>query len=387
MYFRDIIGQQEVKQRLIRSATTGRIPHAQLFTGAAGTGTLQTAIAYARYISCTDKGETEACGKCSSCQKFDKLVHPDIHFVYPIYKAGAGKKSVCDDFIKQWRSIVIDKGYFSYNQWLGHINAGNAQGMIYAEESDELLRKLSLKAYESEYKIVIIWLPEKMHESCSNKLLKLLEEPPEKTIFLMVTENPSQLLSTVLSRSQIIRFNSIGTNELSEALIQKHGLNETDALNISRLSCGSYISAMENMEENEDNDYFLEQFKRCMRGAYIIANFPPEKKTEKQKGLKDLKLWSEEMAKAGREQEKKYLSYAQKMIRENFIMNIGQTDLNYLNDSETGFSKNFFPFINHKNIEAFMSELELAEKHIESNVNAKLVFFDLALQSIIFFKK
>jgi len=387
MYFRDVIGQQDIKERFIQSVKSGRMPHAQLISGASGTGTLQLALAYARFICCTDRGENDSCGKCSSCQKFDKLVHPDMHFVFPIFKPNSNKKWVCDDFITEWRKIVIEKGYFSYHQWMSRIKAENAQGMIYVEESDNLIRKLSLKAYESEYKVVIVWLPEKMNESCANKLLKLLEEPPAKTIFLMITENSEQLLSTVLSRSQIIRVHGISVEELGEALKARFSLTDAESMNYSRLAAGSYLDALECIETSEENSFFLEQFKRCMRGAYIIANFTADRKSDKQKSLKDLKIWAEEMVKIGREQQKKYLSYAQRLVRENFILNVGQTDLNYLNPSEKDFSTNFSPFINHKNIIAFMEEIELAERHIESNVNAKLVFFDLALQSIILFKK
>lgn len=386
MYFKDIIGQQDVKDRLIQSVKTGRIPHAQLFSGAAGTGTLQLAIAYARYICCTDRNEYDACGKCASCRQFDKLVHPDTYFVYPIYKINSGK-TVCDNFIQDWRNIVIGQGYFSYHQWMSQIKAGNSQGMIYADESDEIIRKLSFKAYESEYKIVIIWLPEKMHISCANKLLKLLEEPPEKTVFLMVTEDTEQLLSTIISRSQIIRVHGIEEDDLEKAVKSKFNLPEKEVLNCCRIASGSFLKVLEYINSSDENKVHLEQFKKIMRGAYTIANFSPNKRLEKQRSLKDLKLWSEEMAKAGREQEKNFLSYAQHMVRENFILNLGKHDLNYLNPAENDFSVNFSPFINHKNIVNFMHELELAEKHIESNVNAKLVFFDLALQTIMLFKK
>ncbi len=387
MYFSDVIGQSDIKTRFVKSVNSSRIPHAQLITGAAGTGTLQLAMAYARYICCLDKGQDDACGKCTSCQKFNKMIHPDVHYVYPIYKKNSSKKWVCDDFLPDWRKMCTESVYFGYNQWMTFIKADNSQGMIYAEESDELIRKLSLKAYESKYKIVIIWLPEKMNDSCANKLLKLLEEPPENTIFLMVTEESDKLLTTVVSRTQITRVHGIAVNDLAVALKNKYNFSEDDALSFARLASGSFLGAVDCVESSQENQFFLEQFKRCMRGAYTIANFSAEKKIEKQKSLKDLKTWSEDMVKIGREQQKRFFSYSQRLVRENFILNVGNTDLNYLNPNENAFSKNFSPFINHKNIMAFMDELSLAERHIESNVNAKLVFFDLALQSIILFKK
>ena len=190
MFFRDVIGQEEIKQRLIQEVSEGRIPHAQLICGPEGVGKMPLAIAYARYISCTNRGETDACGVCPSCVKFNKLVHPDVHFVFPIVKSAKGKKEVCDDYIADWRHLVLSNPYFSLNHWLNEMGAENGQAIIYAKESDEITRKLSLKSSEGGYKVTIVWLPEKLHEVCANKLLKLLEEPPEKTIFLLVSEAP-----------------------------------------------------------------------------------------------------------------------------------------------------------------------------------------------------
>lgn len=386
MYFKDIIGQETIKRRFIQSVKDAQIAHAQLICGDAGTGTLPLAIAYARYLACTNRGEADACGTCSSCKQFDKLMHPDTHFAFPIFKPNSSKKWVCDDFLPQWRSIIREEKYFNYQQWMASIKAENAQGMIYAEESDEIIRKLSFKAYESTHKVMIIWLPEKMNDTCSNKLLKLLEEPPTNTIFLMVTENSDMLLATIRSRTQLIRVNAIDTSSLASAL-QAKGLDNEVIDEACRMSRGNYLKALDYCQSSEENGWFLEQFIRCMRGAYTIANFTPDKKIEKQRSLKDLKIWAEEMAKSGREREKNYLGYAQRLLRENFIMNVQQTDLNYLNRAEYAFSAKFYPFINHKSVVSFMEELELAERHIESNVNARLVFFDLALQTILLFKR
>jgi DNA polymerase III subunit delta' len=387
MYFRDIIGQQQTKEKLIQSVKDGRVPHAQLFSGMEGTGALPLAIAYARYIHCTDKGLDDACGNCPSCHKFDKLIHPDTHFVFPIFKPSSGKKWVCDDFLQQWRTFNIGQTYYNYNKWMEFIKAGNAQGVIYGDEGDEILRKLSFKAFESEYKVMIIWLPEKMGDVCANRLLKILEEPPERTVFLLVSEDSEQLLTTILSRAQTTKIKGIEEEPLRAAIQANFNLNESELDACVHLANGSWLKALEYIESSEENNLYLQQFIRCMRGAYTIANFSPDKKLEKQRSLKDMKIWSEEMAKIGREQGKKYLNYAQRLVRENFILNFGQTDLNYLAPAEQVFSKNFSRFINHKNILPFMEELALAEQHIEQNVNAKIVFFDLALKSIMLFKK
>lgn len=387
MFFRDIIGQQKTKERLLQSVKEGRIPHAQLFAGMEGTGALQLALAYTRYIHCTNRGEQDSCGDCPSCHKFNKFIHPDTHFVFPIFKPNSSKKWVCDDFLPQWRTFIAANTYFGYNSWMEFIKAGNAQGVIYGDEGDEILRKLSFKAFESEYKVMIIWLPEKMGDVCANRLLKILEEPPANTVFLLVSENSEQLLTTILSRAQRVWVKGIEAEALREAVTANFSLNGPELDACIHLANGSWLKALDYIDSSEENNLFLQQFTRCMRGAYTIANFSAEKKLEKQRSLKDMKLWSEEMSKIGREQSKKYLNYAQRLVRENFVMNVQRPELNYLAPAEQTFSAKFAPFINHKNIVAFMEELELAERHIEQNVNAKLVFFDLALKSIMLFKK
>ena len=202
MFFRDIIGQKETKRRLIQSVKDGYIPHARMISGPEGVGKMALALAYARYLSCTQRGEDDACGVCPSCIKYNKLSHPDLHFVYPIVKNDKKKKEICDDYLKEWREFVLQNPYFNLNLWLNFIGSENSQGMIYARESDEIIRKLNLKAYESEYKIMIVWLPEKMHEACANKLLKMIEEPPANTVFLLVSENPDRVIGTIQSRTQ-----------------------------------------------------------------------------------------------------------------------------------------------------------------------------------------
>src|SRR5574344_46273 len=380
MYFKDVIGQSDIKSRLIEMVGENKIPHAILFSGNEGTGAFPLALAFARYVHCTGAKDTDACGVCPSCKKFDKLVHPDTHFVFPIVKQGSGKKSVSDDCLQDWRAFLNANPYFSFQSWLNHINAGNSQGMIYAEEGEEIIRKLNFKTFESEYKVMFIWLPEKMHTTCANRLLKILEEPPGKTIFVLVSENPEQLLTTVLSRTQAIRVKGIAENDLSEQLSKLFDLSGNDLQACLHLANGNSLKAVEYVQSSRDNSFFLQQFIRCMRGAYTIANFSPEKKLDKQRSLKDLKLGSEEMAKLGREQSKKYFSNAQRLLRENFIMNLSQSDLNYLHPEELAFSKKFSPFINHKNVVFFMEELSLAERQIEQNVSPKLIFFDLALK-------
>ncbi len=364
----------------------GRMPHALMLSGNPGRGKLALALALARYLCCTDRQTGDACGQCASCRKFNKLIHPDLHFVFPIYKPDAKKKWICDDFLPQWRETAATKPYFSYNSWLEHIGAGNAQGMIYAEESSEILRKLSFKSIESEFKIMLIWLPEKMHASCANKLLKILEEPPGNTVFLLVSENSEKNLETIYSRAQHIQVPRIADDDMEKALQELRPMDRAALKSLVRLAGGSWLEALHLLESDEEDRYCLEQFMRSMRGAYTIAHFPSSKLPEKQKSLQDLRLWSEEMAKIGRERQKNYLSFAQRMIRENFILNTREEKLSYLNPGELAFSSKFFTYINQGNVQAFMELYALAERHIEQNVQARMVFFDIALQAILLFK-
>lgn len=374
MFFKDIIGQEEAKQKFILEVKEGRIPHAQLLCGPEGVGKLPLAIAYARYICCTDKGENDACGKCPSCIKFNKLVHPDLHFVYPVVKKKSGKDVVSDDYISEWRSFILANPYFGLSHWLNEMGAENAQALIYAKESDEIVRKLSLKSSEGGYKVMIIWLPEKMHVVCANKLLKLLEEPPEKTVFLLISEAPELILQTILSRTQRLNIRKLDESSITEALQSKFGLQQQDAENVARLSNGSFVKAMETIHLSEDNKLFFELFVNLMRLSY-------------QRKLREMKLWSEQVAAMGRERQKNFLEYCQRMIRENFIYNFRQRDLIYMSNAEMNFSSRFAPFVNERNVMGIMNELSEAQAHVEQNVNPKMIFFDFSLKMIVLLKQ
>ena len=369
MFFKDIIGQKEAKQRLIREVKEGKIAHARLFCGPEGIGKLPLAIAYARYLSCSNPTETDACGTCPNCIKFNKLAHPDLHFVFPVIKKKS-KDAVSDDFISEWRELINQNPYFNLNMWLEEMGAENQQALIYVKESDEIIRKLSLKSSQGGYKIMIIWLPEKMNIECSNKLLKLLEEPPSQTVFLLVSEEPDTLLATIQSRTQ--RFNLYGIEEedIVVRLQQQYGIQESDAISIAHRSEGNFLKALEEIHLNEENKIFFELFVNLMRLSY-------------QRKIRDMKQWSETLAAMGRERQKHFLTYCQRMIRENFIYNFHDPSLIYLNEEEKNFSSRFAPFINEYNVINIMYELSEAQRHIEQNVNARMVFFDFSLKMIV----
>lgn len=384
MLFRDIIGQEATKQQLRQNVREGRIPHAQLFAGISGIGKLQLALAYAQYLNCPHRTDEDSCGTCPTCLQYQHLQHPDLHFVFPIVKTDAG--DTCDAFLEPWREIILNKHYFNLEEWHEALGVETKQSMIYEKESGEILRKLSLKAYGDGYKVMIIWQPEKMNADCANKLLKILEEPAEKTVFLLVSEHPEKLLSTIQSRVQTVRVPRLETETIAAALMQR-GIDATKATDIARIANGSYLAAVHKADETEENQQELRDFIALFRDAYTVGVLSdPQKKYE---SLKRLRQWSLDMAdaKVGRERQKHFLQYAQQQVRENYIRNIGQPELNYQMEAERDFSIRFAPFIHDGNVEAIMNQLDLAERQIEQNGNAKMIFFDLCLQMIVLIKR
>lgn len=368
--FKDVIGQEALKEKLRREVDEGHIPHAQLFCGPSGVGKLALALAYARYLCCTNRSDGEACGHCQSCKQWDQLMHPDVHFMFPIVSSEKKKKTICADYLTEWRELLINSPYFSYSQWLEAIDAENSQALIYGKESDEITKTLSLKPVQGDFKITIIWLPEKMNETSSNKMLKLLEEPPERTIFLLCSEEPERMLPTILSRAQRINLPRLTEIEIAKALQNKYGIEPRDSENLAHLANGSFVKALDQIHLNEDNDRYLELFISLMRLAYA-------------RRIREMKAWSEEVASWGREKQKELLTYCQRMIRESFMANFHQKQMSYMNLEEQNFTSRFAPFVNEGNAMGIMQELSEAQIHIEQNVNAKMVFFDLALKMIV----
>ena len=369
MLFKDIIGQEEAKERLIREAKEGKIAHARLFCGNEGVGKLPLAIAYAQYLSCDHPTDTDSCGVCPNCTKYNKLIHPDLHFVFPIIKK-KNKDTTSDDYLQEWREIINSSPYFNLNMWLKEMGAENQQAQIFVKESDEIIRKLNLKSSQGGYKVMIIWLPEKMNVECSNKLLKLLEEPPTQTIFILISEEPDMLLPTIQSRVQRFNIHAINKEKIAENLCLNYGLQAKDAEDIAHRSQGNFLKALETIHLNEDNVFYFEEFVSLMRLAY-------------QRKIREIKQWSDNIAAIGRERQKNFLAYIQRMLRESFIYNFHNPDISYLSDEEQKFSNRFSPFINEGNVINIMEELNIAEQHIGQNVNAKMVFFDLALKMIV----
>ncbi len=381
MRFCEIIGQDEVKKQLRQAVREGRIAHAQLFTGISGVGKLGLALAYAQYIACPNRTEVDSCGVCPSCLQYQKLQHPDLHFAFPIVKGDEG--DVCDDFVEKFRNLILENRYFDLEDWYRSMGVETKQGMIYEKESSEILRKLSLKSFGDGYKVMLIWQPEKMNATCANKLLKLLEEPPTQTLFLLVSEHPELLLSTILSRVQEVRVPRLSEETIASGLCGEYSwLSGEDAKAIAHMANGSYLTALKTMNESEDNQGYFDDFVALMRNAWLVG----QKKDYS--ALLKLRQWSLDMAdsKVGREKQKAFLQYAQRQIRENYIYNFGCAEMNYQTEKERQFSTRFAPFIHEGNVARMMEELSRAEQQIGQNGNAKIIFFDLCLQMIVLVK-
>ena len=325
MLFNQVIGQTPVKKRLLQSVNDQRISHAQLFVGPEGSGNLALAVAYAQYVLCTARTGEDSCGQCPSCRKAAKFMHPDLHFVFPVIKTQKIKDPVSDSYLAEWRNLVPGNPYLNLNDWFEAIDVENAQGLIYSHESEEIIRKLNLKSFESEYKVMIIWMPEKMHVSCANKLLKMIEEPPAKTLFLLVSENEEDIISTIRSRCQLIRIPTINPADMLSALSSLPEATDRDAANLIHLARGNFRVLRELLNPDESTLFNLERFKELMRFSF---------------GRKylDAMTWAETMAGIGREKQKSFLSYALGQIRENFIFNLKQQELVYMNEHEQDFS-------------------------------------------------
>jgi DNA polymerase-3 subunit delta' len=368
MLFKEVIGHKEIRQKLIRTVKDNRISHAQLFLGPEGSGNLALALAYAQYISCLDRKDDDSCGVCSSCRKYAKLIHPDLHFVFPVAATKEiPKDPVSNNFMAEWREIVIENPYLTLLQWYEKIGVENKQGIISVGESKEIIRKLSLKTFESEFKIMIIWMPGKMNVQAANKLLKILEEPQGNTVFLLIDGSTEQFLPTILSRTQIIKITRIDEQSLIMALKEKFDCPEKEIINAARLADGNLIRGIEYIEKSEETKNNFNRFVQLMRLAYSGD-------------MIKISEWIEEVSVIGREKQKNFLVNALRLIRGNFLLNLENRELVRLSDEEMEFSEKFSAFVNQHNAFDITEEINKACLHIEANANPKVVFLDLAIQ-------
>ncbi|MBR2050310.1 MAG: DNA polymerase III subunit [Rikenellaceae bacterium] len=377
MRFSDVIGHNEIKERLRRAVDQGRVSHAQLFTGECGGGALPMALAYAQYINCTNRHDGDSCGECPSCRKMEELAHPDLHFVFPVNKQGkkSGEKVMSGDFLQLWREQIRSTGgYFDESMWNDRLDLGKTlKPLISVHDAGEIIRTLSFKSFEGEYKIVLVWLPELMNVEAANTLLKILEEPWEKTLFLMVSRQPQRLLSTIISRTQEVAVPRIDSGELAEELVRESGLERERADQLARLACGDLIEARRLVSGGDQlAAASFDMFCSLMRLSYSNKHL-------------ELLDWAEGFAALTRDRQIAFFGDALRLLRESYMLNAGMAEISYLWAEEAAFCSKFAPFVGNHNIEALVAEIETARGQIVQNGNALIVatHFALAISKLI----
>ena len=376
MQFKDVIGQSAAKQRLIASVRENHVPHAQLFLGPAGSGKLPLALAYAQYILCPNRTETDSCGTCPTCQKMQKLAHPDLHFVVPTATTKKVKSNPESDlFMEEWREYVVqNQGYVDTSGWYSFLDVENKQGYMSVRDAASLLRKLNMKAYEGDYKVAIVWMAEKMRVDTANKLLKLLEEPPEKTIFLLIAEDGEELLATIKSRTALVKIPAIEVNKVEEALVERLGCTAQQAHDAAMISEGNWLNACHFVKESEERKFFFTTFQQWMRLCFRAA-YP------------ELIDFSANVKTLGREKQKELLDYGLRIVRNALLFNNNLPQIVMLPDDEKDFNRKFAPFVNPANLAQIAGLLEEAIRHIERNGNAQLIFTDVGFKMVALLKK
>lgn len=374
MLFSSILGHDHLISHLTKTADSGRIPHAQLFVGPEGTGTLAIAIAYAQYILCQNSGGENTQGNAACNLKFETISHPDLHFIFPTVTTEEIKsKPKSTDFSSEWRQFVNQNPYGSLFDWYQVLQVQNKQGEIRVDDAQEIVKLLSLKAYEGGYKITIIWMADKMNTEASNKLLKLIEEPGDKTVFILISENEEAIIQTIRSRCQVLNFTVLPEQIIEKALVSRENIEPRAAKKIAHQAQGNFNKAMKLLQNNNEDDLFEKWFVDWVRAAFRAKGNAA--------AIQDLISWSEQIAGLGREAQKKYLNYCIELFRQALLLNYQTTSLVYVEPKIDNFKlENFAPFVNHSNIEAIFSELSQAIYHIERNGNAKLILTDLSIK-------
>ena len=374
MQFSEILGQEHIKSHLTKSANLGRIPHAQLFVGPEGSGTLPMAIAYAQYLICSNQngensGSNEACNL-----KFQKTSHPDLHFIYPTVSTEEVKtKPKSIDFITEWRQFLEQNKYGSLFDWYQILGVKNKQGEIRVDDAQEILKSLALKSYEGGYKVMIIWMADKLNIAASNKLLKLLEEPTDRTVFILISENEEDIIQTIRSRCQVLHFNGLPEKVIADALISNENIESKTALKIAHQAQGNYNKALQLLQTDNESTFFEKWFVDWVRAAFRAKGNAA--------AIQDLIQWSEQIAGLGRETQKKFLEFCIEMFRQALLLNYQAPNLVYMEPKVEKFKlENFAPFVNGNNINDIFKELSDAMYHIERNGNAKIILTDLSIK-------
>lgn len=373
MLFQDIIGLQHIKKHLTHSADSGRIPHAQLFVGPEGSGTLPAALAYAQYILCGNSGGENTGGNETCNLKCRSLTHPDLHFAFPVSNTEAVKShAVSSNFLNEWRQFLKEDPYGSLFDWYRYLGIEKKQGQIGVDEAQDVVKKLSLKSYEGGYKVMIIWMAERMNTAAANKLLKLIEEPPKQTIFLLIAEDEEQILQTIRSRCQLLHFPPLAEEAIAKALIDR-GVAREEANLLAHESNGNFNKALELMNKDSEELIFEKWFVQWVRSAFQAKG--------KKGAIHELILWSEEVARTGRETQKNFLKYCMSVFRQAMLVNYKAESLAYMKIHVDGFQfDKFSEFVHENNILGIVEELERAIYHVERNGNSKIILTDLSIK-------
>jgi len=375
MLFNQIIGQEHIKKHLIKSAENGRIPHAQLFIGKEGCGALSMAIAYAQFLLCNFSDDIDTCNlKCS------KLQHPDLHFAFPVTTNDTIKKHpVSNLFLEDWRHFIAKQPYGSLFNWLKHIGVENKQGLINVDEAEAIVKKLKLKSYEGGFKVMIIWMAEKMNIAAANKLLKLIEEPPDKTVFLLITENEEQIINTIKSRCQALHFPALSEQDIANSLVVDHQIEDMEASKIAQQAEGNFNKAIHLLQNDGSDLIFEEWLINWVRTAFRAKGNAAV--------VKELISWSENISKTGRETQKRFLNYCLQFFRQALLMNYKSDNLVFMKTKSNFNLSKFAPFVHSLNILDIEKEISKAIYHIERNGNAKIIFLDLSMKLTRFLHK
>jgi len=373
MFFKDILGLSHIKNHLTLSADAGRIPHAQLFVGPEGSGLLPMALAYAQYVICNNTNSENEGGEEACNLKFNSFSHPDMHFAFPVANSDKAKShAVSDNYIQEWRNFMAEQPYGNLFDWYRLIEIEKKQGQIGVDEAQAVLKKLSLKSYEGGYKVMIIWMAERMNTAASNKLLKLIEEPPDKTVFILLCQDEEQIIQTIKSRCQVLHFPPLAEEAIVTGLIDK-GATKEEAMRVAHEANGNFNKALDLFNNDSEDLVFEKWFVQWVRSAF--------KAKGNKAAIHELILWSEELAKTGRETQKKFLHYCIMVMRQALLLNYGAEELAYMKIHVDGFQlKKFAPFIHENNILPIVEELENAIYHVERNGNAKIIFTDLSIK-------
>jgi DNA polymerase-3 subunit delta' len=372
MLFQEVIGQNSIKEKIIHTVLNDRISHAQLFHGKLGAGTFAMALALSRFVFCSSKTKTDSCGTCPSCLKINSLTHPDLHFSFPVQLLK--NRETADDFIALWREMILANPYSNEQDWYAKNDNENKKGIIGVKESESVFKKLNMKSYEGGYKICIFWLAENMNTPSANKLLKLIEEPPDRTLLFLVAEDIQQILPTILSRTQVVKFNTLSEKEMVETMVRTNEVTQDKAIEIASYVNGDYSLALNEIAKKESANVFFDMFVQWMRLCF-------------KKDVAGAVSFSADAQKLGKEKQKAFLLFVLNIFQKSLVGSHLGMDAVKTSETYKDFIQKFMTYIHERNIESLHTEMSEAHYHIDRNANSKILFLDLSFTLFKLIKK